>query len=324
MTDLTDKELSEAVEGAQVAILSNLPLPYSHEAADDFLMGVAKDMARAGKLAFDGFHFRQGETVAEGCTSDEERAVALLNARLGQWFNVGQRAFAEMLGISEAELLELIPQGVPYHAHPTSRYGEYRFHATSLFEVRRRIECIKGSGHDYAFDRYYDDRKWPVMKCRHCGVEDYLREPYPAAAPAQSPVDASGPATWPQRDYLRQLNAWHAPDITKTAASALITRAKLNRKIVSPILYAAKPIRACCELCGVERPVEDMAAGSGGYDWDNPDPDFQGSVGLLSYRCADGSGCRANRSDAAEAARLDAEAAEVARYDDNSPGKIGL
>lgn len=258
-------------------------------------------------------------------TADERAAVDRLNERLAQWRNVGQAEFAEMVGITEAELLELIPQGVPYHAHPASGYGEYRFHVSSAAQVRLIIQCLKGAGHDWQFDSYYDtSRHLPKMICRHCGKDDFLSQPLPGDEPKPAqPVDNSGPATVPQLDYLRKLNAWYAPDITKAAASALIERAKLGRKIVSPTLYAVIPIRACCELCGAERHITEMVAGSGGYDWGNPDTDFQGSVGLLSYKCVDGTGCQTKRRNAAELSQLEAEAAEAARYDDNSPGVIG-
>lgn len=258
-------------------------------------------------------------------TADEQAAVDRLNERLAQWRNVGQAEFAEMVGVTEAELLELIPQGVPYHAHPTSGYGEYRFHVSSAARVRLIIECIKGAGHDWQFDSYYDmSRHLPKMVCSHCGKDDYLKHPLPGDEPKPAqPVDTSGPATTPQLDYLRKLNAWYARDITKSAASALIERAKLNRKIVSPTLYAVIPIRAVCEACGAERHITEMAAGSGGYDWDNPDVDFQGSVGLLSYVCADDLDCWTSRVNAAKLRQMEAEAAEAARYDDNSPGVIG-
>ena len=257
---------------------------------------------------------------------DQEQAVQRLNEQLAQWRSVGQAEYAQMLGISEEELLAFIPQGLPYHAHPSSSYGEYRFHVSRVEEDRLRIECIRRGYHEYEFNRYYDARQWPVMKCQHCGAEEYRKEPFApeGAAPTPALADNSGPATPKQIDYLKLLNAWYAPDITKAAASVLIERAKLNRKVVSPILYVVKPIRAVCGACGAERHVTEMVAAAGGYDWDNPDPDFQGSVGLLSYRCADGVGCRQKRRDSAEFARLDAEAADAGRYDDNSPGKVGV
>lgn len=43
-------------------------------------------------------------------TADEQAAVDRLNERLAQWRNVGQAEFAEMVGVTEAELLELITQ----------------------------------------------------------------------------------------------------------------------------------------------------------------------------------------------------------------------
>jgi hypothetical protein len=129
------------------------------------------------------------------------------------------------------------------------------------------------------------------------------------------------PATQKQLDYLIRLNAWHESTITKRQASDLIDEAKT--RVVDPALYYVKPINAICELCGTQRPVEEMADGSGGYDWDNPDEDFQGSIGLLSYRCSDGTGCRANRSTNAEIARVLADSDHYGRYDDNSPGQIG-
>lgn len=129
------------------------------------------------------------------------------------------------------------------------------------------------------------------------------------------------PATQKQLDYLVVLNAWHEPTITKRQANRLINDAKT--RVVDPALYYVKPIKAICELCGQERPVEEMADGNGGYDWNNPDEDFQGSVGLMSYRCADGTGCRSNRQSNAELFRMAAEIEQAGRYDDNSPDQIG-
>lgn len=129
------------------------------------------------------------------------------------------------------------------------------------------------------------------------------------------------PATRKQMDYLTALNAWYDPAIMKRQASRLIDEAKT--RVVDPALYYVKPIRAICELCGQEHPVEEMVDGRGGYDWNNPDEDFQGSVGLMSYRCADGIGCRSNRRADAEASRISADIEHAGRYDDNSPGQIG-
>jgi hypothetical protein len=131
------------------------------------------------------------------------------------------------------------------------------------------------------------------------------------------------PATAKQLAYLRDLNAWYPADITKSAASELIEDAKQQRRIVDSSLYYVKPRRARCEHCGRVSDIEDMVDGNGGYDWDNRDEDFQGSIHLMSYRCADGHGCQQNRRDNAELSRIAAEVAEAALYDDNSPGQIG-
>ena len=147
----------------------------------------------------------------------------------------------------------------------------------------------------------------------------------PTAEPEVVEVDVEvvtePPATEPQLKYLTALNAWHEPSITKAAASRLIDEARVL--IVSPTLYYIKPIIAICEQCREESPVEKMVHGHGGYDWDNPDDDFQGSVRLMSYCCASSSECGKNRTARAEAALIEAEADHYSRYDDRSLGQIG-
>jgi len=237
---------------------------------------------------------------------------------------IGQNEMAERLGLSVEELLALIPQGIPAHAHPSSHYGEYRFHESGVEQVRAIVNCLTGGGHEWQFDHYYDTRlKLPVMVCKNCGLDSFPSTPYTGNdAPKLSTPRVTGePATEKQLAYLQKLNAWYAPDITKREASDLIDEAK--QRVVSPTLYYVKPIQATCERCGVESPVEEMVDGKGGYDWDNPDEDFQGSIHLMSYRCADGHGCQANRQANAEAARITAEVEHYGRYDDNSPGQIG-
>lgn len=140
--------------------------------------------------------------------------------------------------------------------------------------------------------------------------------------PVPSKVVLGDPATEKQLQYLMALNAWHEPAITKSEASQLISAAK-GYRLVDKSLYAVKPINATCHLCGRTAPVEGMDEESA-HDWDNPDEDVQGTVTFYRYTCADKDGCRQLRFNSAAAARLVAEVDEAGRYDDNSPGKIGI
>lgn len=138
--------------------------------------------------------------------------------------------------------------------------------------------------------------------------------------PSQSRV-LGEPATSKQIQYLIALNVWHDTTITKRRASELIDTVK-QYNLVDKTLYAVKPIRAICHLCGRTAPVEEMAEGSG-YDWDNPDENLQGSISFLRYTCSDKNTCHQHRRGFAEAKRMIDEINEAGRYDDNSPGKIG-
>lgn len=86
---------------------------------------------------------------------------------------VTEKEMADAMGCSVEELLLAIETcGIHYHAHPFATGGEYQFLPKHLQTNVAIWQCVKGDGHDWRIDHYYDRDK-PVYKCQKCHTEKY-------------------------------------------------------------------------------------------------------------------------------------------------------